>query len=717
MSPRRSPARFFSRFARIIALPILLIAAFDVSGAIAAAQLAKAPDPVPSAKKVAATLSKSQRSSAAEAMAMPPSGGALKAPTDPYILTGLNFSPYENGQDPNISPYISPQQIQARLQSIAPYTQWIHSYSMTTGLEKIPPIAKSMGLKVAAGAWISSNLAQNDTEIANLIAAANAGNVDIAVVGNEAVSLQGVTASQLVGYMNEVRASIPAGIPVTTAEIYGTLLANQSLIDASDQILVNIYPFWEGRPFASSVCFLASAYNQVRSAVGNKTVVISEAGWPSGGGEPTGTWASPANSGQYFLQFISWARANNVPYFYFEAYDEAWKADYGEGRPGAYWGIWDQYGLMKPLMQTVFDGNTVPVDCVPGGPGTPQISFTYVPPYGDAIDSNVLEGQVQHVLPWQYAVAVYIQVGGGWWTKPTFAAPVTPLQGDGSWLANINTGGTDIDATAIAGFLIPISYSPPSLSGSPSLPQALYDNSVANLIVPRSTNSISGQVLATAATVNGVTITLSGAENQVTTSGRLFGEYSFYNLSSTGPYTITSSGLGLSYDAAKTFSSVTSLLRAVDPEASPVSNPPPGVTVEAPSNGASVSGTILVKGWALDNLTSPGTNLGGVDVQVDGSSLGNATYGWFRPDICGSYPGWPDCPNAGFAYLVDTSKLSVGQHTVSVCATDTDLLQTDTGCANLNISVFPPPYLNPSTLAFGNEGVGVTSAPQDGDLV
>jgi len=66
-------------------------------------------------------------------------------------------------------------------------------------------------------------------------------------VGSEAVSYQGVTASQLIGYMNQVRNSIPTNIPVTTAEIYGTLLSNPSVIAASDIVFINIYPYWESR--------------------------------------------------------------------------------------------------------------------------------------------------------------------------------------------------------------------------------------------------------------------------------------------------------------------------------------------------------------------------------------------------------------------------------------------------------------------------------------
>ncbi len=612
------------------------------------------------------------------------SGKNVRQQSGLYVLYGLNFGPYENGQDPNVDSYITPAQIQSRLQAIAPYTQWIRSYSMTNGLDQIAPIAKSLGLKVAAGASISSwNFTQNDLEVANLIAAANAGYVDVAVVGNEAVSLQGVTAIQLAGYMNYVRGLIPASIPVTTAEIYTTLLANQNLIDASDLLMVNIYPFWEGRPISSGACSLATDYNRVIAQTGGKKVVISEAGWPSGGGEPSGSWASPVNAGQYFLQFISWARANGVPYFYFEAYDEAWKAQHAEGPPGAYWGIWDQYGLMKPLMQPVFDGTTVPVDCLLGGVGTPQILFNYVPPYGDTIDNFPLEGMVQHVLPWQYNVAVYIQVGGQWWTKPTFAQPITSIQGDGTWSASINTGGNDVYAGSVAAFLIPVGYSPPVLNGVPSLPQTLYDNSVANLQVSRSTSSISGQVLGPGP---GATVTLSGAENQVATSG-LQGEYSFYNLSSTGPYTVTGSGLGLNYDAPQTFSNVTAMLRAIWIHAFPIPADSPGVYIEAPTRGQAVSGTIPITGWALDTQTAPGTNLSGVDVQVDGASLGNSTYGWFRPDVCNVYPGRPDCPNVGFKYLIDASKLSAGNHTIQVCATDTDVMQTDTTCQSLNFSV------------------------------
>ena len=56
---------------------------------------------------------------------------------------------------------------------------------------------------------------------------------------------------------------------------------------------------------------------------------------------------------RYFNDFVSWARKNNAQYFYFEAFDETWKAT-NEGPQGAHWGIWDKDGNMKTGMETIF---------------------------------------------------------------------------------------------------------------------------------------------------------------------------------------------------------------------------------------------------------------------------------------------------------------------------------------------------------------------------
>ena len=205
-------------------------------------------------------------------------GGSVSQP-----FWGLDFSPYEAGQDPNVNPQVSASQIQSRLEIIAPYTSWVRSFSITTGLENIPPIAKGLRLKVAAGAWISKNLTQNADEVTNLIAAANAGDVDIAIVGSEVLLRGDVSEAQLIAYMNQVRAAIPGGIPVTTADTYGILLAHPNVIAASDVIAANFYSYWETDAIDNALCDMISEYAQVVNAAGGKQVIVSETGWPSGG--------------------------------------------------------------------------------------------------------------------------------------------------------------------------------------------------------------------------------------------------------------------------------------------------------------------------------------------------------------------------------------------------------------------------------------------------
>ncbi|MGD9213108.1 MAG: hypothetical protein PVI90_20165, partial [Desulfobacteraceae bacterium] len=171
-------------------------------------------------------------------------------------------------------------------------------------------------------------------------------------------------------------------------------------------------------------------------------------------------------------------------YFYFEAFDEPWKADY-EGLQGAHWGIWTSNGIMKDGMNRVFDGETIDDNwtdnCFPGGPGNPEITFTYIPSRGS---DEYLEGQIRHVESSVYVVAVYIYVNG-WWTKPTWEEPVTTIDCDGSFMTDIVTGGSDSSATQIAAFLIPYDYAPPSMSGGSTLPDELYQNAVADIIADR----------------------------------------------------------------------------------------------------------------------------------------------------------------------------------------------------------------------------------------
>jgi exo-beta-1,3-glucanase (GH17 family) len=284
-----------------------------------------------------------------------PNGPSVETPADNvrYKTYGLNFSPYMDSQDPNKGAVVSSDQISSRLQIIKPYTSNVRTFGCTSGLEKAGPIAHGLGLKAAVGAWIGSNSAANELELSNLIAVGKAGGADMLIVGSEALLRGDLDETQLIGYIDRVRQAVP-GIPVSYADTYAVLLSHPAVIGAVDVVMVNYYPYWEGISIDKAIARIRTVHPQVVAAAGTRKVVVSETGWPSDGNQYGEAVPSLSNAVRYFSDFVAWARANNVEYYYFEAFDEAWKADY-EGPQGAHWGLWDRSGILKSGMAEVFN--------------------------------------------------------------------------------------------------------------------------------------------------------------------------------------------------------------------------------------------------------------------------------------------------------------------------------------------------------------------------
>jgi hypothetical protein len=116
----------------------------------------------------------------------------------------------------------------------------------------------------------------------------------------------------------------------------------------------------------------------------------------------------------------------------------------------------------------------------------------------------------------------------------------------------------------------------------------------------------------------------------------------------------------------------------------------PDVHIDAPVAGAAISGVYTVSGWAIGNTTAVGTLINNVQILVDGSLAGTATYGNSRPGVCTAYPGRPGCPNVGFTYQLNTAALNPGQHTITVSATDSDSAPA-TGTASVTVSITAGP--------------------------
>jgi hypothetical protein len=133
-------------------------------------------------------------------------------------------------------------------------------------------------------------------------------------------------------------------------------------------------------------------------------------------------------------------------------------------------------GVGAPSNEVVLD---VGARCVAS---SATLRFIFVPAYGS---SDNLRGHVCHVNPADYRVAVYIKVGTGYWIKPFANQPLTAIAGDGSWVADITTGGSDALATEVRAYLVNRSYSPPILLGNASIPAALDANALAIVFASR----------------------------------------------------------------------------------------------------------------------------------------------------------------------------------------------------------------------------------------
>ncbi|MEP5340283.1 MAG: MFS transporter [Algibacter sp.] len=260
-------------------------------------------------------------------------------------VNGLCFSPYTEGQD--AGDLLSETQIKRRMEIVSPHTNWVRSFSCTEGNELIPKIARKNGLKTIAGAWISGDKERNNKEIETLIALAKSGNVDIAAVGNEVLLRGDITESELLDYINTVKDALAGmDIPVGYVDTYYEFYKRPKLIEASDVILTNCYPFWEGSSVEESLTHLRQMYAITKQAANGKKVIITETGWPSQGETVNDANPSQLNAMKYFIQTQEWAKNENIEMFHFSSFDESWKVRV-EGELGARWGVWDKDEKLK----------------------------------------------------------------------------------------------------------------------------------------------------------------------------------------------------------------------------------------------------------------------------------------------------------------------------------------------------------------------------------
>ncbi len=234
------------------------------------------------------------------------------------------------------------------LKLLAERFRCVRTYSVSEGLDRVPSVARELGLKVMMGLWISSDAPSNDREIARGIALANEYSdvVTAVVVGNEVLLRREQTAEQLRALIERVRAA--THVPVTYADVWEFWLRNAALARSTNFITIHILPYWEDNPIDidRALDHVQNIFRKVQAAFPKQRVFIGETGWPSAGRPRLNATPSLTNEARFVREFVEYAEREKIPYNIIEAFDQPWKRSQ-EGTVGGYWGLYDAQGLEK----------------------------------------------------------------------------------------------------------------------------------------------------------------------------------------------------------------------------------------------------------------------------------------------------------------------------------------------------------------------------------
>lgn len=259
-------------------------------------------------------------------------------------IKGLAYSGFRQNQSPLEHLFPSPDQLAEDVALLATKTKQLRSYSISDGTV-LADLAASNGLSLTAGAWLDRRLENNRTELDTLLALADTHPaIPRVIVGNEAILRSDLSAEELIAYLDEARATLQK--PVSTAEPWHVWLKYPQLADHVDFLTVHLLPYWEGLPRRQAVSDLLNRYKQLQNRFPGKAIVIGEVGWPSNGDRLRFARASLADQAAFLREFLNHAEKLHLDYFLMEAFDQPWKME-GEGRVGAYWGLFDAKRNLK----------------------------------------------------------------------------------------------------------------------------------------------------------------------------------------------------------------------------------------------------------------------------------------------------------------------------------------------------------------------------------
>ncbi|GFF58872.1 probable glucan endo-1,3-beta-glucosidase btgC [Aspergillus udagawae] len=228
-------------------------------------------------------------------------------------------------------------------------------------------------MKIWLGVWIDSNETTSRRQLDQLYKiiddAKDTSIFNGAIVGNEALFRAGSDKASaqrtLTNYMQEVKDYFKKknlDLPVATSDLGDNWDA--TLVQAADVVMSNVHPFFGGIPIDQAAAWTWQFWQDHDVALTkgtNKKQVISEVGWPSGGGNDCGSGANCPNDtagsvagidemNKFMEDWVCQALENGTDYFWFEAFDEPWKIQYNTANENweDKWGLMDAARNLKP---------------------------------------------------------------------------------------------------------------------------------------------------------------------------------------------------------------------------------------------------------------------------------------------------------------------------------------------------------------------------------
>ncbi|CAZ79326.1 unnamed protein product [Tuber melanosporum] len=223
-------------------------------------------------------------------------------------------------------------------------------------------------MKIWLGVWLDKNTTTNTRQLGHLYKLLDTYHSDRfegIAVGNEVLFRKELTETELFGIIDDVRhnlTSLNIKLPVGTSDLGSNW--KSTMVSSVDVLMANVHPFFAGVVVEKAANWTYNFFQQndvilTANLATKPRVMISEVGWPSGGGNDSGSVAGISEMNRFMKDFLCTENSRGTEYFWFSAFDEPWKIRYNEPELGKEWE--DKWGLMD-VNRNLKDGLVIP-DC------------------------------------------------------------------------------------------------------------------------------------------------------------------------------------------------------------------------------------------------------------------------------------------------------------------------------------------------------------------